>query len=59
MATPTNEMSATESITAYGPARSTVKGTPLSPEEVGNIDAYLAALLAGQQSVQISREVTK
>ena len=29
-----------ESISAYGPARATVKGTPLSTEELRQIDAY-------------------
>ena len=29
-----------ESISAYGPARSTVKGTPLSKDELRRIDAY-------------------
>ncbi len=30
-------------ISAYGNARSTVKGTPLSPEELRKIDAYWRA----------------
>src|SRR5208283_1374216 len=34
-----------ESISAYGPARSTVKGTPLNPDELRKIDAYWQASL--------------
>jgi xylulose-5-phosphate/fructose-6-phosphate phosphoketolase len=34
-----------ESISAYGTARSTVKGAPLSPKELENIDAYWRASL--------------
>ena len=34
-----------ESISAYGQARSTVKGAPLSPKELDNIDAYWRATL--------------
>jgi xylulose-5-phosphate/fructose-6-phosphate phosphoketolase len=34
-----------ESISAYGPARSTIKGTPLNPEELGKIEAYWQASL--------------
>jgi xylulose-5-phosphate/fructose-6-phosphate phosphoketolase len=34
-----------ESISAYGPARSTIKETPLSPEELRQIDAYWQASL--------------
>ncbi|MBV8895375.1 MAG: phosphoketolase family protein [Acidobacteriaceae bacterium] len=33
------------SISAFGPARSTVKGAPLSPDELHNIDAYFRASL--------------
>ena len=33
------------SISAYGPARSTIKGTPLSPEELRKTDAYWRASL--------------
>ncbi|MGE4092785.1 MAG: phosphoketolase, partial [Candidatus Binatia bacterium] len=33
------------SISAYGPARSTITGTPLSPEEVRKIEAYWQASL--------------
>jgi xylulose-5-phosphate/fructose-6-phosphate phosphoketolase len=35
----------TRSISAYGPARSTVKGTPLEPEELERIQAYWHATL--------------
>jgi len=45
MATVTKELVTPESISAYGPARSTVKGAPLSPEELENIDAYWRASL--------------
>ena len=34
-----------ESISEYGTARSTVKGAPLSPKELDNIDAYWRATL--------------
>jgi xylulose-5-phosphate/fructose-6-phosphate phosphoketolase len=34
-----------ESISAYGPARSTIKETPLSPDELRKIDAYWQASL--------------
>jgi len=34
-----------ESISAYGPARATVKGAPLSPDELRRIDAYWQASL--------------
>jgi xylulose-5-phosphate/fructose-6-phosphate phosphoketolase len=34
-----------ESISAYGPARSTIKETPLSPDELLKIDAYWQASL--------------
>ena len=33
------------SISAYGPARSTISGQPLSPEELETIDAYWRASL--------------
>jgi xylulose-5-phosphate/fructose-6-phosphate phosphoketolase len=33
------------SISAYGPARSTIKGNPLSPDELRKIDAYWQASL--------------
>ncbi|HXU38155.1 MAG TPA: phosphoketolase family protein [Blastocatellia bacterium] len=45
MATTKKEISANESISAYGPARSTVEGDPLSPEELAQIDAYWRASL--------------
>ncbi|WWD20943.1 hypothetical protein CI109_105421 [Kwoniella shandongensis] len=35
----------TASLTPFGPARSTVKGTPLSPEELRKTDAYMRASL--------------
>ncbi len=34
-----------ESISAYGPARATVKGAPLSTDELRKIDAYWQASL--------------
>ena len=34
-----------ETISAYGPARATVKGAPLSPDELRRIDAYWQASL--------------
>ncbi len=43
MATPDQQPSAVqgiESISAYGPARATIKGTPLSTDELHRIDAY-------------------
>jgi len=45
MATKTKEISAVEAISAYGPARSTITGTPLSPAELDKIDAYWRASL--------------
>ena len=45
MATKTKEISAVEAISAYGPARSTITGTPLSPGELDKIDAYWRASL--------------
>ena len=45
MATSTKEISAIEAISAYGPARSTIKGAPLSAEELEKIDAYWRASL--------------
>src|SRR4029450_6908096 len=45
MATIANEIRTGESISAYGEARSTVKGEPLRPEELDNIDAYWRASL--------------
>jgi xylulose-5-phosphate/fructose-6-phosphate phosphoketolase len=44
--TRTHEVSPADSaISAYGPARSTVKGSPLSPDELRKIDAYWRASL--------------
>jgi xylulose-5-phosphate/fructose-6-phosphate phosphoketolase len=34
-----------DSISAFGPARSTVEGAPLAPEELRDIDAYFRASL--------------
>jgi xylulose-5-phosphate/fructose-6-phosphate phosphoketolase len=45
MVTTKKEISAYESISAYGTARSTVEGSPLSPEELEQIDAYWRASL--------------
>ena len=45
MATSMKESSAVEAISAYGPARSTIKGAPLSAEELEKIDAYWRASL--------------
>jgi len=45
MATVTNEISADGAISAYGTARSTIKGAPLSPGELDQIDAYWRASL--------------
>ena len=45
MATVTKEVSDNGAISAYGTARSTVKGTPLSPDELEKIDAYWRASL--------------
>ena len=39
----TKESSVVEAISAYGPARSTIKGAPLSAEELEKIDAYWRA----------------
>ena len=36
---------AEEAISAYGTARSTVEGTPLSPDELRKVDAYWRASL--------------
>src|SRR5256885_11685870 len=35
----------TSAISAYGPARSTIKDTPLARDELGKIDAYWRASL--------------
>jgi len=45
MATITEGIETEESISAYGKARSTVKGAPLSPEELDKTDAYWRACL--------------
>jgi len=45
MAAITDEIGTEESISAYGKARSTVKGAPLSPEELDKTDAYWRACL--------------
>ena len=45
MATVTKEINADGAISAYGTARSTVKETPLSPDELDKIDAYWRASL--------------
>src|SRR5712672_4846898 len=45
MATITKEVSGDGAISAYGTARSTVKGAPLSPDELDKIDAYWRASL--------------
>src|SRR5580765_4413063 len=45
MATIIEEIITNESISAYGTARSTVKGSPLSPKELDNLDAYWRASL--------------
>ena len=45
MATSAKENSAVETISAYGPARSTIKGAPLSADELEKIDAYWRASL--------------
>src|SRR5215510_12000927 len=45
MATSTKEKSAAKAISAYGLARSTITGTPLSAEELEKIDAYWRASL--------------
>jgi xylulose-5-phosphate/fructose-6-phosphate phosphoketolase len=39
------ETSNHDTISAYGPARSTIKGTPLSAEELEKIDSYWRASL--------------
>ena len=45
MAIVNTEANAAEAISAYGPARSTIKGAPLSSEELNKIDAYWRASL--------------
>jgi xylulose-5-phosphate/fructose-6-phosphate phosphoketolase len=45
MATAVTETTPSQAISAYGPARSTITGTPLSPDELEKIDAYWRASL--------------
>jgi len=45
MAVIEEEIRTNESISPYGMARSTIKGAPLSPEQLENIDAYWRACL--------------
>jgi xylulose-5-phosphate/fructose-6-phosphate phosphoketolase len=45
MALLSKEANPDEAISAYGTARSTIKGSPLSPEELNKIDAYWRASL--------------
>ena len=45
MSTVITEPDVAEAISAYGTARSTIKGSPLSPEELNKIDAYWRASL--------------
>ena len=46
MTTPAGKpLRADQRISAYGTARSTIGGTPLSPDELGRIDAYWRASL--------------
>jgi xylulose-5-phosphate/fructose-6-phosphate phosphoketolase len=45
MAAVAKEIREVGAISAYGTARSTVKGAPLSPDEVDQIDAYWRASL--------------
>src|SRR5512132_3837851 len=45
MAIVNTEANAAEAISAYGPARSKIKGAPLSSEELNKIDAYWRASL--------------
>ena len=42
------------SISPYGPARSTIAGQPLSPEELEKIDAYWRASLYVLSLIHIS-----
>ena len=37
------EQLSTASLSAYGPAKSTIQGSPLSPQDLQNIDAYWRA----------------
>jgi xylulose-5-phosphate/fructose-6-phosphate phosphoketolase len=45
MAIAVTETTPIQAISAYGPARSTITGTPLSPDELRKIDAYWRASL--------------
>jgi len=45
MATAVTETTRSQAISAYGQARSTITGTPLSPDELEKIDAYWRASL--------------
>ena len=45
MATAVTETTPSQAISAYGQARSTITGTPLSPDELEKIDAYWRASL--------------
>ena len=45
MATAVTETTPSQAISAYGPARSTITGTPLSSDELEKIDAYWRASL--------------
>jgi xylulose-5-phosphate/fructose-6-phosphate phosphoketolase len=45
MTTAPIETTSSQALSAYGPARSTITGQPLSSEELGKIDAYWRASL--------------
>jgi len=45
LATTPNTTHSNASISAYGPARSTIKGAPLEPDELRRMDAYWRASL--------------
>ena len=45
MARAVNETTSNQTISAYGPARSTITGEPLSPDEFEKIDVYWRASL--------------
>ena len=45
MATAISDTTTNESLSAYGPARSTITGSPLSSEELEKMDAYWRASL--------------
>jgi hypothetical protein len=46
-------------ISAYGSARSTIKGTPLSPEELRKVDAYWRASSASPATARREDPVRK